>query len=104
MSSLAKAGYKGLSLSGAGWLLPFHVGVYETLVKAGAAFEDIPIAGASGGALVAAGFGGGSNGDDMMRVLGEIGKWTEKNGYFGKLANPMREVLYDVLPADAHEK
>ena len=48
MSLLFRQGYQGLSLSGAGWLLPFHIGTLDALRSAGEVSENTPLAGASG--------------------------------------------------------
>lgn len=103
-NKVAALGYQGIALSGCGWLLPFHIGCYETLREADACPDDIPIAGASGGALVAAGIASGICGDDMMKGLEEVGRWSGKNGVWMKLATPLQQLMNDVLPADAHRR
>jgi predicted acylesterase/phospholipase RssA len=61
-NTLLARGYQGIALSGCGWLLPFHIGCYETLIHNNTCPDDIPLAGASGGALVAAGIASGIQG------------------------------------------
>lgn len=55
-----------LSLSGTGWLFPYHVGVIEVLEQNGVLKPSTPLQGLSGGAMIAAGFCSGVSADEMM--------------------------------------
>jgi predicted acylesterase/phospholipase RssA len=45
---------KSFALSGCGWLIPFHLGVLDTMKEAGYLTDKSIIAGTSGGSLAAA--------------------------------------------------
>ena len=91
-----------LSLSGSGWLLPFHIGVVDAL----RARSLMPprILGASGGALVAAGAVCGVESETLMEGVREAARWTQRHGVVGKCGAPMRGILDAALPPDAHER
>ena len=55
-----------LSLSGSGWLFPYHLGVIEILQQNGVLKRSTSIQGLSGGALVATGIIAGVSPDEMM--------------------------------------
>ena len=55
-----------LSLSGSGWLFPYHIGVIEVLERHGVLKPSTPIQGLSGGAVVAVGVCSGISAGEMM--------------------------------------
>lgn len=90
-----------IALSGAGWLLPFHIGVVNTLIEAGCLTEKTVFAGASGGALVAAGYAAGLNRDQMMEGVYRIQRSAAANGLLMKGREPIEQFLRSSLTEDA---
>jgi hypothetical protein len=40
----------------------------------------------------------------MLKGLEDVGRWSSKNGVWTKLATPMRELMEDIMPPDAHHR
>lgn len=99
-TQLAAAG--GVSLSGSGWLLPFHIGVLTALQRRGLLLPTTPLAGASGGALVAVAHACGLPPDDLMAGARQLAGWARSHRVWGGLGSPLRELCREMLPPDAH--
>ena len=96
-----------LSLSGCGWLFPFHVGVISSLQAHGVVDHTTILTGVSGGALVAAGHSCGLSEDDMMSVAADIvERWSVTGGgslfdVWGKMGPIVEDAMRSALPEDA---
>jgi len=100
-----------LSFSGCGWLASFHLGVADVLLRARCISAVSPLAGASGGSLVAAGLACGLAPRDMQRQLMAVAagfRDREEEGsmgdVWGRLEPRLRDTLDAMLPADAAER
>jgi len=94
-----------MALSGCGWLLSYHVGVWSALKEMGVVDDETEFAGASGGSLVATAICCGFTPNDIMRSVFELADWYRSpEGGFGRLENEMRIRFNDMLPTDAHER
>ena len=97
-----------LSLSGCGWLFPFHVGVISSLQAHGVIGESTVLTGVSGGALVATGHASGLSENDMMDIATDIiERWSIRGGgslfdVWGQMGPIVEVAMHRALPSDAH--
>lgn len=95
-----------LSFSGCGWLMSYHLGVSDLLLRAGCITPRSRFAGASGGALVAAALGCGLSPRDLQRQLGDMARKFRGEGplsVWGNIEPSLRATLDDILPAHAND-
>ena len=96
-----------IALSGSGWLTPYHVGVLSGLRRTGLIdrFIKVPVAGTSGGALVAAADACGLSEAEMLKATIELGAWAnDQPRIVGKLGPGLLDAARDIMPEDAHER
>lgn len=104
-----------VSLSGSGWLFPYHLGVLDVLQLNGVLKPCTPIQGLSGGALVAAAIISGVSADEMMDAALNIStrlrdRATSTTTFgivravWGKLAPTVDQIMHEILPVDAWQK
>jgi len=93
-----------ISLSGCGFLIPYHVGVLRTLERRGQIDQSTLLAGASGGALVSAAYASGIHCDDIMQIFMDVYRWTRTHGVWTKVGKQLKHVCKEALPPDAHER
>ena len=98
---------RSVSLSGCGWLIPYHVGVLKCLVERGIVCKDRTVlSGVSGGAIVAAGLASNIDLNDVSRLMREGAdriRNTMNGRFVGNMRHVLEEMLDDVLPSNAHE-
>ena len=98
---------QNVSLSGCGWLIPYHVGVLKCLLERGVICKDrCVLSGVSGGAIVAAGVKSNvslSDVSEMMTACADRIRNAENGQFVGNMGYVLREMLDDVLPSNAHE-
>eukprot|EP00659_Diplonema_papillatum_P000115 gene115-175_t len=98
---------RNFAFGGCGWMLGFHLGVMRSLRDRGALdFErGTKIAGASGGAAVAACFASGVSDQDMLEMIVEMNRVAKEAGiraWLGNLCAVIDSALTDILPEDCH--
>ena len=87
------------SFSGCGFLLPYHLGVANVLQNRSLLnIQESHLAGASGGAITAAGLASNISVQDMLTQVINITNYCRKNGTVWKLEKYLRDTLEDVLP------
>lgn len=84
----------GLSLSPGGLLLPYHLGVLDSLKQNGIFHEGSPIAGSSAGAIAAASVGCGLNSHKVLEATIEMSdQCNELGGARGRLLPLLKQKL-----------
>eukprot|EP00941_MAST-03F_sp_MAST-3F-sp1_P005597 g5597.t1 len=96
---------RNFSLSGAGWLSPFHIGVLAGLRNAGL-FNPATskVAGASGGALVAAAALCNISDEQQLEVTKKLAHHCRTQGTWLRLLQPLQDAIEETLPHDCVEK
>ena len=112
----ARNHFRGLSFSGCGWLLPFHAGVANALIDAGALRLSTPppathardsgeqycaFAGASGGALIAAALACGITPHAIMEQVLALAHTCRGSGTWWRLKQPLANGIRELLPGHA---
>jgi hypothetical protein len=92
----------GFSFSPAGWLLPYHLGVLDCLNYFNILTPNVPLAGASAGAIAIACAATNISIKDSMRLIYNAHLLTQNNQQSRTLHVILEENLTNVLPKDAH--
>eukprot|EP00879_Flechtneria_rotunda_P017169 GHRR01017981.1.p1 GENE.GHRR01017981.1~~GHRR01017981.1.p1 ORF type:complete len:180 (+),score=51.69 GHRR01017981.1:264-803(+) len=104
-TALLEAWQKGqltLGFSGGGFLLPYHLGVYQALAIMGIANASTPMAGASAGSLVVASIKAGLTLQQQMGSFLEAAHNCRQRGVMGRLRAVLKAQLQKHLPPTAH--
>jgi len=92
----------GFSLSPAGLLLPYHLGVLHCLLHLGFVDEQTPLAGASAGALAAATAACGVSMKVAMQATHRLSADARERGTARRLHMLLEQELSNLIPEDAH--
>ena len=99
------AGIKHLtnySFSGCGFLLPYHLGVANVLQNQSLLDKQTSnLAGASGGAIMAAGLATNISIQDMFTQVKDMAAYCRKHGTVWKLEKYLRDILNESLPSNS---
>lgn len=101
-----------ISLSGCGWLFPYHVGVLQGLKRSGVIIRSeveevssVVYSGVSGGSLIAVAEAAGISSEDQLDAANAANRAIRKNprlSFWGSGRAVLRDVLNDLLPHDVH--
>mmetsp|Transcript_21269 Transcript_21269/g.43601 ORF Transcript_21269/g.43601 Transcript_21269/m.43601 type:complete len:356 (-) Transcript_21269:1916-2983(-) len=94
----------GYSLSPGGLLLPYHLGVLQSLSTNNYVTPDTPLAGSSAGSIAVCSHAVGIPSTEALEGTIRISdRCLEQGGARGRLLPLLRKELDDMLPDDAHE-
>ncbi|CAG9462027.1 unnamed protein product [Pedinophyceae sp. YPF-701] len=93
----------GFGWSAGGLCFPYYVGVLDTLRRAGVA-DQAHMAGASAGALIAGLHGADVPTETIVDGMHHLYADLRAKGTYGRLHEPLRWVMGQFLPDDAHER
>ncbi|KAF6259348.1 hypothetical protein COO60DRAFT_1016014 [Scenedesmus sp. NREL 46B-D3] len=88
----------------AGFLLPYHLGVYQALAVMGLVDASTPMAGSSAGSLVVASIKAGLSLQQQMDSFLEAAADCRQGGVAGRLRAVLKAQLQRSLPHDAHTR
>eukprot|EP00882_Tetradesmus_deserticola_P023259 GHRQ01025307.1.p1 GENE.GHRQ01025307.1~~GHRQ01025307.1.p1 ORF type:complete len:185 (+),score=68.33 GHRQ01025307.1:400-954(+) len=93
-----------LGFSGGGFLLPYHLGVYQALAVMGLVDASTPMAGSSAGSLVVASIKSGLSLQQQMDSFLAAAADCRHGGVAGRLRAVLKVQLQRSLPEDAHTR
>eukprot|EP00878_Enallax_costatus_P021256 GHUV01022498.1.p1 GENE.GHUV01022498.1~~GHUV01022498.1.p1 ORF type:complete len:257 (+),score=34.26 GHUV01022498.1:168-938(+) len=96
-----KQGKLTIGWSGGGFLLPYFLGVYQSLAAMGIAHAGTPMAGSSAGSLVVGSIKAGLTLQQQFESFLDAGHDCRSNGVNGRLRQVLKTQLRKCLPEDA---
>lgn len=103
--SAARGDDRVVSFSGAGWLSAFHLGAASVLLRPGGplVLGKTPLAGTSGGAIVAGSMAAGVTPDALFQVTRDIARDCREHGTLWRSLGVLRRAAAEVLPTGAFQ-